>query len=771
MKFIIFALVWFAAVNSAFSENSAVCDGLKSAGVSINEEVAAFEGNDLQVDTTKAQRSWTRAVSTHRGILKPGKFYTLFVELKQPEVDGQKALFNIIVRDCVSMDPKTDLLHRGIIATKNYVGYKFQFSIPEGLENHSLQIHLPRNFRGTIGSFKLVEGYGEDFIAAEKKAPAYEGPLPNAPSGAEEFDVLLPESGGLVVDAADFGLSENSENVAEILNAAIEHCKKVGARKLSVPKGTYYVKDLASINFFGLKNFEFDGNGSTFVFFKQKPFVNFDVKNCERVKLCNFNFDWDWERDPLGSLLKVVGTGREDGGKEYVDFEFYQYKEFPRKDVRIAVVSSYDPKTKSVGVEGGFDRQFEFFKGKNKPETKWLTPNTLRVFSQNLFAFKEGMLFRAHHYYYDMVGIRMRSNEHLTLQNINIFSCVGHGLAVSGTQKYWQFVNVNIRPPKGKKRRVITCTADHCHISSSCGFFKMVDCEFTRGGDDCLNIHDGAGFALKTGARTLKALNMAYIHDYAKGDEIELRHGDYSPTGVTAKIVGVKLLDKAKREYKFVFDRDLPEPAQEGFIMFNRRFDSRNIILRGCYFHHCKARGMLLLGRDILVENCRFVATGKGAMNIESGYTFNLWSEGYGAYNIIVRGCLFDAVNPRGMQHDGKPHDIYIGVYMMTDPSYMRTDYPLFHDILIENNTFKNTYGLAAFISSAKNVVVKNNPFENTLPREKPLYYRSAFWVAHASDIFIVNNVFKPNGLAPNAGVFFDSESVKNLTFKGNSIE
>ncbi|MFR6032406.1 MAG: hypothetical protein ACLUKN_04030 [Bacilli bacterium] len=52
----------------------------------------------------------------------------------------------------------------------------------------------------------------------------------------------------------------------------------------------------------------------------------------------------------------------------------------------------------------------------------------------NLFAFKEGMLFRAHHYYYDMVGIRMRSNEHLTLQNINIFSCVGHGLAVSGTQ-------------------------------------------------------------------------------------------------------------------------------------------------------------------------------------------------------------------------------------------------------------------------------------------------------------------------------------------------
>ena len=770
MKFI-FALILFFAVNASFSADAVICAGFKSPGISINGDVAVIVENDLQVDTANAKRSWTRAISTERGILKPGKFYTFFVDLKQPEVDGQKALFNIIVRDLTTMDPKSDLLHRGIIASKNYVEYKFQFFIPEGLENHSLQIHLPKNFRGSIRAFKLVEGYGEDFIAAEKNSPAYGGPLPEPPSGAEEFDVLLPESGGTVVDVADFGLSEDSENVAEILNAAIEHCKKIGAAKLSVPKGRYYVKDLRSVNFLDMKNFEFDGNGSTFVFFKQKPFVNFEIKNCERVKFCNFNFDWDWKKDPLGSLLKVVGVGRDENGREYVDFEFYQYKDFPRKDVRIAVVSSYDPKTKSVGVEGGFDRQFEFFKGKNKPETKWLNSNTLRVFSQNLFAFKEGMLFRAHHYYYDMAGIRMRSNTHLTLQNINIFSCVGHGLTVSGTQKYWQFVNVNIRPPKGGKRRVITCTADHCHISSSCGFFKMVDCEFTRGGDDCLNIHDGAGFALKTGARSLKVLNMAYIYDYVKGDDIELRHGDYSPTGVIAKLVDVKLLDKSKREYEFVFDRDLPEPANEGFILFNRRFDSRNIILRGCYFHHCKARGMLLLGRDILVENCRFVSTGKGAMNIESGYTFNLWSEGYGAYNIIVRNCLFDAVNPRGMQHDGKPHDIYIGVYMKTDPSYMRTDYPLFHDILIENNTFKNTYGLAAFISSAKNVVVKDNVFENSIPREKPLYYRSAFWVAHASDIFIVNNVFKPNGLAPNAGVFFDSESVKNLTFKGNSIE
>ena len=770
MKFI-FALILFFAVSASFSADAVICAGFKSPGISINGDVAVIVENDLQVDTANAKRSWTRAISTERGILKPGKFYTFFVDLKQPEVDGQKALFNIIVRDLTTMDPKSDLLHRGIIASKNYVEYKFQFFIPEGLENHSLQIHLPKNFRGSIRAFKLVEGYGEDFIAAEKNSPAYGGPLPEPPSGAEEFDVLLPESGGTVVDVADFGLSEDSENVAEILNAAIEHCKKIGAAKLSVPKGRYYVKDLRSVNFLDMKNFEFDGNGSTFVFFKQKPFVNFEIKNCERVKFCNFNFDWDWKKDPLGSLLKVVGVGRDENGREYVDFEFYQYKDFPRKDVRIAVVSSYDPKTKSVGVEGGFDRQFEFFKGKNKPETKWLNSNTLRVFSQNLFAFKEGMLFRAHHYYYDMAGIRMRSNTHLTLQNINIFSCVGHGLTVSGTQKYWQFVNVNIRPPKGGKRRVITCTADHCHISSSCGFFKMVDCEFTRGGDDCLNIHDGAGFALKTGARSLKVLNMAYIYDYVKGDDIELRHGDYSPTGVIAKLVDVKLLDKSKREYEFVFDRDLPEPANEGFILFNRRFDSRNIILRGCYFHHCKARGMLLLGRDILVENCRFVSTGKGAMNIESGYTFNLWSEGYGAYNIIVRNCLFDAVNPRGMQHDGKPHDIYIGVYMKTDPSYMRTDYPLFHDILIENNTFKNTYGLAAFISSAKNVVVKDNVFENSIPREKPLYYRSAFWVAHASDIFIVNNVFKPNGLAPNAGVFFDSESVKNLTFKGNSVE
>lgn len=47
------------------------------------------------------------------------------------------------------------------------------------------------------------------------------------PSGAEEFEVLLPAAkNGIIVNAADFGLNREIENAATVINRAIAHCKK-----------------------------------------------------------------------------------------------------------------------------------------------------------------------------------------------------------------------------------------------------------------------------------------------------------------------------------------------------------------------------------------------------------------------------------------------------------------------------------------------------------------------------------------------------------------
>ena len=211
-------------------------------------------------------------------------------------------------------------------------------------------------------------------------------------------------------------------------------------------------------------------------------------------------------------------------------------------------------------------------------------------------------------------------------------------------------------------------------------------------------------------------------------------NGAVKASDETIEVVMVKDDKKQYSEYfaevtpdgkGFVFGK-LPEEKFGGFILFNTKYGTRNVIVRNCYFHDNRARGILLLGRDITLENNRFRHNEMGAIKIETGYTFNVWSEGYGADNIVVRNNSFDSVNPRDIANDGKARDIYMGVYMKTDPSTERTRYPILSNILFENNRFRDSFGLVAFISSAGNVTFRGNTFENPTARRDPLPYRAA---------------------------------------------
>ena len=205
----------------------------------------------------------------------------------------------------------------------------------------------------------------------------------------------------------------------------------------------------------------------------------------------------------------------------------------------------------------------------------------------------------------------MVDNRHVTVEDVNIYSSPGNLFFIDGQQQYWQFRRVRVVPPEGVPRRAITSTADYCHISRSCGFFKMENCEFSMGADDILNAHDCSGFAMKSGpnAITSRNINVRGIKSYRPGAEIELRHSDYSPTGFRAAIRSIRKLDEAAGIYEFTFDREVPEPnrAGQGFVMFNRSFGTRNLIIRNNYFHDSRLRGNLILASDVTIENNRFV--------------------------------------------------------------------------------------------------------------------------------------------------------------------
>lgn len=51
---------------------------------------------------------------------------------------------------------------------------------------------------------------------------------------------------------------------------------------------------------------------------------------------------------------------------------------------------------------------------------------------------------------------------------------------------------------------------------------------------------------------------------------------------------------------------------------------------------------MIIQCNDVLIENCRFWHTENEALMIMTGWTENLWCEGVGVTNCVVRNCTFD---------------------------------------------------------------------------------------------------------------------------------
>ena len=728
------------------------------------------DGSTLEIDCSKhGGTEFNHILITRRGLLKPDTFYTIKFKVLIPEESESKYL-HTFVRNSENYDPATDLGHLNASFTfGKYAPKKLVFKTGSDADKFSYFITTHGKAAASIKDFSIVEGNGEGFVSIDENPEPYKIKRNRLPKGAKEFSVELPNNpDGAVLKASDFGIKAGEKDLVKKINNLLEHCKKTGASKLVFDKGVYHITESEAIQLVDLKDFEFDGGGSTFVYDKNGGNVNMYIRSCERIKVGNFNFDWDWEKDPLASVVEVVGV-KNDAEEGYVDYKFVEYDKFPRKNLRVANLSCYDPKTKSVGHEGGFGISYEFFAGQNVPKVEWLSDNVLRVYSDSgrIRRVKPGLMFRMQHYYYDMGGFVLDSNRHLTLKDVNIWSCKGHALVITGTQKYTHFYNVNIVRPPNSERRAITCTADHLHIGRSQGFLKLENCEFSLGADDCINMHDTSNFCVKISDTVVQTKNS---DAFPIGTKVEFRQGDYSPAKYIATVIGSRKVEGQNRSYEMEFDKPLPEQLFDGFIMFNLDYDTRNVIVRNCYFHDNRARGILILARDVTIENCKFRHNEMGAIKIETGYTFDVWSEGYGVDNVVIRNNTFDTSNPLDVENAGRARDIVMSVYMKTDPSLEQTTYPILKDILVESNTMRDTFGLIAFIASTGNVTFLNNTFINETPRNKPLEYRGEFFVTHSKRTRIVNNTWVKSPHVKTPGVIYDKETVKGLIVKGNKV-
>lgn len=767
-------------------EEKVIADSFNSVKV-VGKRSAISADGVLHVDS-KGAKDFLRAAQTAAGLFEPGKSY--LIKFKCRIDSAEDGAFFLFTARSDSLGPLRDLGTTTVARARDFQDVEMQISIPEGVNDYSLKFSTKGSLSGVLKDLKITQGTGLDFYPFAESQREYCGEIGKTATGCPDFNVELPAGNpnAPVVNAADFGATENNLKFCDAMNAAVAHCRKIGARKLVLPKGVYHLYNSGPITFEGLKDFEFDGGGSTFIFLRDKGLAkmkgldaskisnNFQdgacvkISECERVKVGNFNIDWDWAADPLGSIVRVENVCASPGG-EYIDYKFVDYDNFPRRDLRVANLSSYDPVSNLIGVEGGATLGYEYYKGKNIPKMEWLSGNVLRVWhSRYSRRAKVGDFYRMQHYYYDGAGVLTHQNRHLTLSKVNVYSCRGHAFVVSGTQQYWQYLDCSIKPPEGAKARAITCTADHLHVVNSRGYMKLIGCDFMLGADDCINVHDCTGYAVRKSDFSLETRNVRGIKMFKVGDPIELRDDDFSPSGFTGKIKSVKPIDASKGVHEIVFADKIPQPKGEGFIMFNHYYSSGNILLRNCKFHSNRARGIIIQCPNVTVENCVIENNEIAGMRIVTGYTPNLWSEGFGVDNLLVRGCVFESTNRTDVKADGFARDIHIGIYRTTGERTGQTMYPIMSNITFEKNTFKNAYGLVAFITSSGNVVFRENTIINDIPRKKPLPYRGSFLVKASTDTAIVNNIIVESKYTPNPGVYAEADTVKGLKIGGNKI-
>ena len=596
------------------------------------------------------------------------------------------------------------------------------------------------------------------------------------PTGCPDFEVeqpragLSPRASRPVIRATDFGLSEANEHNAAAINAALAEAKRVGAARVELAPGTYRCfdggrgataqPDRSNIVIDGFTDFTFDGKGATLVFRRDHAPVdhqaaqlegeaNVEVRNCLRTVVENFNMDWDWENDPLAVWAKCVDRHVDEADNaSYVDFELDRpHPKYPQH----VPVQLLTPMSADRTGGRGHPMYFGMSLGHIGTKSEWLSPTRLRVwpfvkpdyghFSPEALArympgqngkltgnVDVGGTFVLAHGYYGLNGFVLTSNRHFTLRNVDIWACRGFGVETRGSQQFWQLVNVNVRSKPGAKYPV-TSTADAHHVAQSLGFGKMIGCEVTLNQDDHFNYHDRTQIAWTRGPRTVEVVNnrgVAYTL-FKVGSRIALRQEDFASTGWTGTIKSI--------DGEFItFDRDLPEQKGMLFVLMDADFATENFLFKDCWFHDSPWSRGLFNGSNATFDGCRFGPMTGRPLFLLACYTYNVWCEGIGCTNIVVRNCRFenclDLRKERGVSTQ-------IMSEIAIPPSYVGMPLPIFHPELARKVAKNKAAGRALTPSddALNNILVENCTFVN--PR----------------------------------GYIFASRNGSNMTLRGNKVE
>ena len=660
-----------------------------------------------------------------------------------------------------------------------------------------------------------------------------------AVTGCSDFEIERPRPhGGKVVKATDFGLSQAHSNNAACVTRAVAYAKEIGADRVELAPGVYRCHDGEGVVVSGTKNLVIDGKGACLVFYR--PSVVRDVAywqveistdygslrllDNERLEIRDLNVDWDWEADPLAERVRLVDTHLDDRpDRSYWEFDFIDYARHPTYPRHLPVQTLADLSEELVDgwrvrfAETGSCRYYSTEEGSHGMKMEWVSPNRARFYprvrpdaagtwihpgyernsirpgtDQNRrvaeTALKVGGLYRLGHYYVGKNCFDMLSNRHLTLENVNVHSCRGDAFHIEGAQHHWQLVNVAVWPPEdpskaggGPRTRPMTTTLDVMHIGCSKGWSKLVGFRCTLNQDDHANFHDRFSAVRRTGpreARITQGRGNAYFRAEV-GDELDFRWGDLTPMGFTARVAAV-VNDAYLR-----FDRDLPdELASADAFVFNRARGTDNILVKDCLYDSCWGR-FLMLGHNVTFENCAWRNGIASAVLVQEGLNYGYWAEGFGAGNVVIRNCRFEALQRfNRAAFAGVVQDLFVGANLMDGYRELSTppDPSVISGVLVEGCTFVNPRGAVWHVRNGENLVFRGNTVDLTADDPHALPYRGSVVVEGTTrDVTVTGTRLlgrgeagiiceRMSGLSSQDGVSFDFAALSEKWYPSEEL-
>lgn len=507
--------------------------------------------------------------------------------------------------------------------------------------------------------------------------------------GGSRFFIRYPEKSALTaVPVSRFGASPENADNADALNAAFEYCRDNPGTRLVFDKAVYYVSGQLKLN--DIKDACIDGAGAKILYDHGSSF--FTLRRCECVEVRDLTFDWDWDKRPLGATARAVDVK---GEKNTLDFVF-DIPEYATEDM-VYAISQSDPETGTYGARNVY---IETYEGDNRDVIKEITKiadGTLRVVHNGTLAHFGGNSFilRGRAYGGSLIDIYEACRD-ITLDSLKLYGGTGMGIIVGERTSHFALKNIFIGPdPEHADTRCTSLDADAVHISDSDGCFLIEGCDFSRQGDDDVNINSGVGWIHSADGRTV-TFEADGSMNADPGDTMVFRDKNFNLTEISAVVETEERLDGGIR--KVTFTGELPAKVKDGWFLFNKDNAGGNYVIRDNYFHEHRARGLLLQTSDGLVENNVFYKTTHNAIKIVMDIN-GVWHEGTGADNIVVRNNEFRECAVIGTEV------IEVGTKLIEKSNRSNA----FTNITIENNKFTGVSGNLAVVNNVNNFVFRNN--------------------------------------------------------------